>query len=227
MAGALPLVEHHRGDTTAIILALKDEDGDAIDLTGYTDFKLGVSTSRDGDAETDRVFTVTGSIHSASDGKAKFTMSLHKATQLTVGYEYFFDVQCKDASGETLTWGIGRWREKASISAQKETWYSGVTTAGKTTLTDSEIEALENATEEADQFPLTDTVADWSGSGSVPVVIAWPKRLGSSTGYSDTGSSFTYSGDFTEKESSSYRYLISGDVASPGASGLTFTVTGE
>lgn len=100
-------ITRKRGDTKRVAFVIKSA-GKPIDISGWTNFKLGID-SRDApnDASTN-VAVLTGAITSGgTDGRVHFIVP----GTITAG-EYYYDAQATDENGEIGTFVEGSWRVK-------------------------------------------------------------------------------------------------------------------
>lgn len=91
-----------RGDSRAKVFQIKDADGVVVDITGFA-FKLTCNTNRNPTiSDGTELFSLTGVITDAANGKVAFTPSTVETDQ-TPG-TYYYDIQMTDGSGgiETL-----------------------------------------------------------------------------------------------------------------------------
>lgn len=99
------------GDTWPIDLRLTDAEGTAIDISGYT-LEMSVNEAENpDDPEGTNLFTITGSIVNASDGRFRFAVSEGNAALLVPlagGAAYWYDVQVTDGDGAITTIMKGR-----------------------------------------------------------------------------------------------------------------------
>ncbi len=106
-------VERYRGDTYANIFAIKDSNGDPIDITGYS-FKLTVNTLKEPDSDLTQLFQITGALVSPSLGTVKFAPNVTQADQ-DPG-TYYFDIQMTDGTGAIQTVALGKYVFKQDIT---------------------------------------------------------------------------------------------------------------
>lgn len=91
-----------RGDSRAKEFQIKDVNGVVVDISGFT-FKLTCNTNRNPTvSDGTELFTLTGVITDASDGRVAFAPTIVQTDQ-TPG-TYYYDIQMVDAGGgiETL-----------------------------------------------------------------------------------------------------------------------------
>ncbi len=93
-----------RGDTTPVMLSVKDYLGEAVDITGAT-FKLTVNSEEFPSGTTNQKFQAVGSIVSAPDGTVTFPIGT--ADSASAG-EFYYDVQMTDATSKIETIAAGR-----------------------------------------------------------------------------------------------------------------------
>ena len=83
-------IEFYRGDKHPVLVTIKDSDGNAINITGYS-FKLTVNENSKPTDETTQLFQVDGSIVDAANGQVQFLITDSHSNQ-TPG-TYYYDVQ--------------------------------------------------------------------------------------------------------------------------------------
>jgi hypothetical protein len=92
-----------RGDTFPFVVVVRDENGDAINISGFS-YLLTVDPS---DAPTDalsNLFQLTGTIIDAANGRVQFQPTAGNADN--VG-DYFHDIQQTDGGGDIRTIAVG------------------------------------------------------------------------------------------------------------------------
>lgn len=94
------VIERYRGDTVADEFTIVDENGTAVDITGFS-FKLTVNSLKNPPDDTTQLYSLTGVITNASGGVVEFAPSSIQANQ-SPG-KYFYDVQMTDAGGKLKT----------------------------------------------------------------------------------------------------------------------------
>lgn len=98
-------IERTRGDTQRIILRITDASGAAVDVSGWTAFKLTVDPSRAPEDGTTKLEEMTGIITSGGlDGRVHFIPS----GTIAAG-RYFYDAQALDSNIEKFTFAAGRY----------------------------------------------------------------------------------------------------------------------
>lgn len=95
-----------RGDTFPFAFNMKDSNGNAVDITGFS-YKLSVDTREEPDDETTQLFKLTGSITDAANGVVQFTLSEAQSDQDPS--EYYFDVEQTDDNSKIRTVVKGKW----------------------------------------------------------------------------------------------------------------------
>ncbi len=98
-----------RGDTAADVYLVKDETGAALDISGFS-FILTVNTLKNPPDTTTELYSLTGVIISAVDGRVEFVPTLANSDQKPTNY--FFDVQMTDSSGRIKTIDSGKYLYK-------------------------------------------------------------------------------------------------------------------
>ncbi len=95
-------IERSRGDTKRIPFTFVNS-GEAIDISGWTDFKLTVDTSSEPTDDTANIGQLTGSLLTdGTDGKVYFVPT----GTWDIG-EYFYDAQALDSNSEKTTFVKG------------------------------------------------------------------------------------------------------------------------
>jgi hypothetical protein len=96
-----------RNDTFSLEVSFKDDTGNAIDLTTYSDFKMEVRRhDRKTGNPTLRFTKLTNEITGLSDGS--MTVIATAATMNISGGEYVYDLQATTIGGEVYTWLRGK-----------------------------------------------------------------------------------------------------------------------
>jgi hypothetical protein len=96
MAAPIALdVSYTRGDSVPIPFTLTDLDGVAIDISGFT-FELTVDPNPDPTDAGDNLFSLTGAITDAANGKFQFAPTIVQSDQTPD--TYFYDIQMIDGS---------------------------------------------------------------------------------------------------------------------------------
>ncbi len=111
MALETPVVDitYKRGDSRPIIFQLSDENGDALDLTGYTAAILAVNEEPTPTDTVNELFTVMGVIDVIpTTGRISFSPTIIDSDQLPS--TYFYDAQVLDASSGKLTFVGGKFK---------------------------------------------------------------------------------------------------------------------
>lgn len=102
-----------RGDTKSDVFEVKQKDGSALDITGYT-FKLTVNSEKNPTGITNQLYSLSGAIVDAAAGTVGFAPSAVEADQ-TPG-TYFYDVEMTDPGGRKSTKVKGKYRYVQDIS---------------------------------------------------------------------------------------------------------------
>lgn len=89
-----------RGDTDPIRFTIKQSDGSARDITGWT-AKLTVSTNELPTDQVDEVFQLAGTVTDGPGGKLAFPHT--GGSEDTSPQLYYFDVERDDGTGNTKT----------------------------------------------------------------------------------------------------------------------------
>lgn len=89
-----------RGDTYPWVFTIKDSDGVAVNITGYS-FSLTVDPDREPVNTTNNLFTLAGSIIDGPNGRVQFELSTVQANQ-TPGI-YYYDLSMQDGAGALRT----------------------------------------------------------------------------------------------------------------------------
>ncbi len=95
-----------RGDTFPFVVAVKDEDGVAVDITAST-FILTVDPSAAPVDDTNNLFQIAGVIVSGPAGTVSFTLTTPDADQTPA--TYYFDIQMTSGSA-IRTIMKGKWK---------------------------------------------------------------------------------------------------------------------
>jgi hypothetical protein len=107
-------VEVTRRDSTPFSFTLQDEDGVAINITGYTSFTLTVDPSDEPSDALSNLFQLTAAFTSPASGTIVFSPSIANHTQ-DPG-DYFFDVEQIDGSANVRTIIKGKYTILADIT---------------------------------------------------------------------------------------------------------------
>jgi len=91
-------IKRHRGDTFPITIYVKNSDGDAFDVTGYT-FKLTVSNSSTPPSSVDNLFSSVGSIEDAGGGEVSFPIL---TADVKDAGEHWHDIEMTKTSDSTI-----------------------------------------------------------------------------------------------------------------------------
>jgi len=94
-------VEVTRRDSTPFSFTLQDENGDAINITGYTSFTLTVDPSDEPENTSENLFNITATFPAPLTGVITFSPSIANHTQ-DPG-DYFFDVEQIDDNTKVRT----------------------------------------------------------------------------------------------------------------------------
>lgn len=104
-------LEVHKGDSQDIVITVKDSNGVATDITGYTFFFTVKEDKTDTDADAKIDKTVT-SLSDPTNGETTIAVS-KTDTDLTVSsstQKYVYDVRMKDTSDKITTLLIGNYK---------------------------------------------------------------------------------------------------------------------
>lgn len=93
-------IRRYRGDTVPDVVFVKDADGAALDISGFT-FYLTVSSEKAPTDITNQVFQLTGVITDAPNGKVEFAPTAMEADLLPK--KYFYDIQMVSGGGQIQT----------------------------------------------------------------------------------------------------------------------------
>jgi len=93
-------------DTFPFRFNIKDEDEQAVDITGFI-FKLTVDPSSEPADVSNNLFVLDGNIINGPSGIVEFTLSALQAAQ-SAGV-YYFDIQMTDAAAKLRTIAKGKW----------------------------------------------------------------------------------------------------------------------
>lgn len=99
-------VKRTRGDTYPLALTLKDKNGAAIDITGFT-FVLTVDPSETPADDTANLFQIAGVITDGPGGAVSFTPTTGNADQVPA--TYYYDIQMTDTGSQIRTIMKGQW----------------------------------------------------------------------------------------------------------------------
>lgn len=101
-------IQRYRGDTVPDVYnILDDDDGNALDIsTGYQ-FKMTLNSEKNPADDTNKLYSVTGTITNGPAGEVSFSPSTLQADQ-TPG-TYYYDVQMIYPSGAIKTLEKGRY----------------------------------------------------------------------------------------------------------------------
>jgi hypothetical protein len=89
-----------RGDSDAKGFIVQDENGVAVDISGFS-FKMTVNSEKDPTDQTNEQFTITGVIGVAANGEVSFAPTTVD-TDITPTI-YFYDIEQTDGSGAIKT----------------------------------------------------------------------------------------------------------------------------
>lgn len=92
-------ITRYRGDSAPDLFTIT-RDGVAVNITGCT-FKLSVNSEKNPSSTATQLFTVTGTITSATAGEVQFSPTTVQANQAPG--RYYYDVEMTDASGAIRT----------------------------------------------------------------------------------------------------------------------------
>lgn len=95
-----------RGDTFPFSFRIKDSNGAAVDITGFS-FKLSVDTNEEPTDETSQLFKLTGTVTDGPNGIVQFTLSAVQADQTPS--TYYFDLEQTDLVAKIRTVAKGEW----------------------------------------------------------------------------------------------------------------------
>lgn len=100
-------ITRKRGDTKRVTFQIKSA-GKPIDISGWTNLRLGIDTLSAPPDSSTSVAVLTGAITSGgTDGRAHFIVP----GNIAVG-DYYYDAQATDENGEIGTFVEGSWRVK-------------------------------------------------------------------------------------------------------------------
>jgi len=102
-----------QGDTYPIEVSILKENGAPLDLTGASDFLLGVAETQTVIQPDEPLLLVSGGMSSGLGGKVDFNLSTVQANGLAPG-EYFAEIQFQQA-GYVITTETFRYRVKGQI----------------------------------------------------------------------------------------------------------------
>jgi len=103
-----------KGDTYAEQFTVKDSDGVAIDVTGFT-FLLSVDPTPNPSDDTTRLFQIVGTIVDAANGRISFAPSTVQADLLDPS-TYFYDIEQVDGVSAIRTIAKGTYTISPQIS---------------------------------------------------------------------------------------------------------------
>jgi hypothetical protein len=106
-------ISRYRGDTAADEFTIVDEDGAAVDITGYS-FVLTVNTLKNPPDDTTELYAIAGDIVDAPNGVVEFVPTDIQADQ-NPG-KYYYDVQMTDAQSRIRTVVKGTYKYTQDIS---------------------------------------------------------------------------------------------------------------
>lgn len=96
-----------RGDTRRVTFYIKSA-GEPVDISGWTNFKLGIDSRDAPDDSSTSLEVLEGELLTDGlDGKVFFAVPAD-----TPAGDYFYDAQAVDSNGEVWTFVEGRWRVK-------------------------------------------------------------------------------------------------------------------
>lgn len=115
-------LEIFRGDTVNIDLTIKDSDGSALDITGYTFFFTAKENKSDTDANALITKNVTTHLKpdgtdGTSTGQSRITLSKTQ-TDVEIGNHYY-DIQMRDTSSRITTLTADRFNVKQDITIRE------------------------------------------------------------------------------------------------------------
>ena len=104
-------IERKRGDTRRLVFVIKSG-GVAVDISGWTLFKLTVDPSKAPADDTTKLEQMTGAITSGgTDGRVHFI----PAGSIAAG-KFFYDCQATDGNGEKVTFAEGKYTVTQDIT---------------------------------------------------------------------------------------------------------------
>lgn len=92
-------ITRYRGDTVADTIAVQDESGDAINVTGYT-FLMTIDPAKAPADDTDNILQLTGAVVDGPGGLVAFAPTELESEALVPG-KYWYDIQMDDGSSIT------------------------------------------------------------------------------------------------------------------------------
>jgi hypothetical protein len=100
-------IARKRGDTMRVTFTVKHK-GKPVDISGWTNFKLGIDTRSAPTDNSTNIANLTGSIAVGGlDGRVYFIVP----SSIPAG-DYYYDAQATDENGEIGTFVEGSWRVK-------------------------------------------------------------------------------------------------------------------
>lgn len=99
-------ISRYRGDTAVDSFTVKDADGVAINVTGYT-FTLTVDERRNPTNASTQVVQIEATLVDAPNGEIEFPWTANQANQAPG--TYYYDIQMEDAGGLLSTLAKGEY----------------------------------------------------------------------------------------------------------------------
>jgi hypothetical protein len=104
-------IERKRGDTRRMVFVIRDG-GAAVDISGWTAFKLTVDPNKSPADGTTKLEEMTGALTTGgTDGRVHFIPS-----GTIVPGSYYYDAQALDANGEKITFSEGKYKVTQDIT---------------------------------------------------------------------------------------------------------------
>jgi hypothetical protein len=102
-----------RGDTYGDEIIVKDSDGNIVPIAGYT-FTMTLDPSKSPADATNNLYSLTGTILDAPNGRVEFVPTAQQADQ-TPGV-YYYDIQMVDGLGRKRTIALDKYTYTQDIS---------------------------------------------------------------------------------------------------------------
>lgn len=112
-------IEVPRGDSYSLVIEAEDEDGAAIDLSGYDDFTLTVKpkSARSDDDDTNAAFQVTGTLSGAGNNVLTFALTPTHTEACDLDVWYDCDVEASNTERTLVrTIAVGRYRTTLDVT---------------------------------------------------------------------------------------------------------------
>lgn len=106
-------IERYRGDTAADEWTITDSSGAAIDIAGFS-FILTVNTLENPPDNSTELYSISGNITDAINGKVEFAPSALNADQKA--FVYYYDLQMTDTGGRLKTIDKGTYTYNQDIT---------------------------------------------------------------------------------------------------------------